>query len=83
MLYIAWMVILGDHNIKKISFKNFDFELAGVKNCIKQVVYQSLESPPPPPPPPPPKRATPRHPLHLTPPCTHASPTTPVRAAKA
>ena len=25
MLYIPWMVILGDHNIKKISFENFDF----------------------------------------------------------
>ena len=29
------------------------------------------------------KRPTPRHPLHPTPLCTHASPTTPVRAAKA
>ena len=25
MLYIPWMVILGDHNIKKTSFENFDF----------------------------------------------------------
>ena len=25
MLYIAWMVILGGHNIKKTSFENFDF----------------------------------------------------------
>ena len=25
MLYIAWMVILGDHGIKKTSFENFDF----------------------------------------------------------
>ena len=24
MLYIAWMAILGDHNIKKITFENFD-----------------------------------------------------------
>ena len=24
MLYIAWMVILGGHNIRKISFANFD-----------------------------------------------------------
>ena len=25
MLYIAWMVILGDHDVKKVSFGNFDF----------------------------------------------------------
>ena len=25
MLYISWMVILGDHNITKKSFRNFDF----------------------------------------------------------
>ena len=25
MLYIPWVVILGDDNIKKVSFKNFDF----------------------------------------------------------
>ena len=25
MLYIAWMVILSGHNIKKTSFENFDF----------------------------------------------------------
>ena len=25
MLYISWMVILGDHKMKKISFGNFDF----------------------------------------------------------
>ena len=25
MLYIAWMVILGNHGIKKVSFENFDF----------------------------------------------------------
>ena len=25
MLSIAWMVILGGHNIKKTSFENFDF----------------------------------------------------------
>ena len=25
MLYIPWMVILGDHNIRKISFENFVF----------------------------------------------------------
>ena len=24
MLYIAWMVILGDHGIEKISFENFN-----------------------------------------------------------
>ena len=25
MLYIPWMVILGGHNIKKLTFENFDF----------------------------------------------------------
>ena len=25
MLYIPWKVILGDHNIKKTSFRNFNF----------------------------------------------------------
>ena len=25
LLYIAWMVILGGHNIKKTSVENFDF----------------------------------------------------------
>ena len=25
MLYIAWIVILGGHGIKKTSFENFDF----------------------------------------------------------
>ena len=32
MLYIAGMVILGDHGIEKISFKNF--EPSKMKNCI-------------------------------------------------
>ena len=25
MLYVPWMFILGGHNIRKTSFKNFDF----------------------------------------------------------
>ena len=48
MLYIAWMVILGDHNIKKTSFENFDFGGAYGDKLYKQVVYQSLGSPAPP-----------------------------------
>ena len=49
MLYIPWMVILGDHNIKKTSFKNFDFWAAQGEKLHEQVVYQSLGTPPPPP----------------------------------
>ena len=37
MLYISWMVILGDQNMKKISFGNFDFELYTLKNCISRL----------------------------------------------
>ena len=37
MLYIAWMVILGDHNIKNISFGNFNLLAATVKNCISRL----------------------------------------------
>ena len=48
MLYIAWMVILGDQGIKKISFENFDFLAAQGEKLHKQVVYQSLGRPPPP-----------------------------------
>ena len=33
MLYIPWMVILGDHNIKKKGSKTSIFELSKVKNC--------------------------------------------------
>ena len=51
MLYIPWMVILGGHNIKKTSFKNFHFGAGHGEKLHKQVVYQSLGSPPPPPPP--------------------------------
>ena len=39
MLYIAWMVILGDHNIIKISFENFDFSAAQGEKLHKQVVH--------------------------------------------
>ena len=36
MLYIPWMIILGDCNIKKISFQNFDFS-AVLKNCTSRL----------------------------------------------
>ena len=51
MLYIPWMVILGDRNIKKTSFKNFDFWAAQGEKLHEQVVYLSLGTPPPPLPP--------------------------------
>ena len=37
MLYIPWMVILRDHNIKKISLEITIFELPNVKNCISRL----------------------------------------------
>ena len=52
MLYIPWMVILGDHNIIKTSFENFIFELPGVKSCISTLCTNPLGAPPPPPLPP-------------------------------
>ena len=48
MLYIACMIILGGHNIRKTSFKNFDFSAVHGDKLHKQVVYQSLGRPPPP-----------------------------------
>ena len=48
MLYIPWMVTLGDHNIKKTSFENFDFWADQGEKLHEQVVYQSLGSPPAP-----------------------------------
>ena len=50
MLCIAWMVILGDHNIKKTGFENFYFSAVRGEKLHKQVVHPSLGSPPPPPP---------------------------------
>ena len=44
MLYIYWVVILGDHDIKKISFENFQFSAARGEKLHKQVVYLSLAS---------------------------------------
>ena len=38
MLYIPWMVILGDQNIKKVSFKNFDFSAPQGEKLHQQVV---------------------------------------------
>ena len=49
MLCIPCMIILGDHNIKKVSFQNFNFRAAQGEELHKQVVYQSPRSPPPPP----------------------------------
>ena len=51
MLHIPWMIILGDHGIKKTSFENFDFEQPSVKNCISRLCTNPLGTPPPPPPP--------------------------------
>ena len=47
MLYVAWMVLLGDDNIKKISFENFDFRSAQGEKLHEQVVHQSLGRTPP------------------------------------
>ena len=49
MLYMPWMVILGDHGIKKISFENLIFELPRVKNCISRSYTNPLGDTPPPP----------------------------------
>ena len=38
MLHIPWMVILGDHNIKKNKFRKLTiFEPPKVKNCISRL----------------------------------------------
>ena len=50
MLYIPWIAILGDHNIKKISFETSIFELPRVQNCISRLCTNLLGAPPPPPP---------------------------------
>ena len=50
MLYMPWMVILSDNNMKKTSFENFDFLAAQGEKLQEQLVYPSLGSPPPPPP---------------------------------
>ena len=42
MLYIPWMVILGDHNIIKTSFENFDFRAVQGEKLHKQVVYRPI-----------------------------------------
>ena len=42
MLYIRWMVILGDFDIKKMSFGSFDFGAIQGEKVHKQVVHQSL-----------------------------------------
>ena len=49
MLYIAWMVILGDHGIRKTSFETSIFELSRVKNYISRLCTNPLGVPPPPP----------------------------------
>ena len=47
MLYIPWMVILGDQNIKKHVSKTSIFELPRVKNCISRLCTNPLGTPPP------------------------------------
>ena len=42
MLCIAWMVILGGHNIKKTSFENFDFGALQGEKLHKQVVSRPI-----------------------------------------
>ena len=49
MLYISWVVILGDPNIKKKVSETSVFEMYRLKNCSRLVVYQSHLTPPPPP----------------------------------
>ena len=45
MLYIAWMVILTGHNIKKTSFESSIFELPKVKNSISTLCTNPLGDP--------------------------------------
>ena len=45
MLYIPWMVILGDYGSKKKSFENSDFQLRGVKNCTSRLCTNPLGEP--------------------------------------
>ena len=48
MLYIAWMVILGGHNIqKKQVLKTSILELSRVKNRISRLCANPLGDPPP------------------------------------
>ena len=47
MLYIPWMVILGDHNIKKNNSKTSIFQLRKVKNCMSRVCTNPLGNPSP------------------------------------
>ena len=51
MLYISWMVILGDHGIvsKKQVSKTSILELPRVKNCISRLCTHPLGDAPPPP----------------------------------
>ena len=44
MLYIGWMVIVGDHGIKKRSFENFNFRAAQGEKLLKQVVHWPIQS---------------------------------------
>ena len=50
MLSILWMVILGDHRIKKKLSKNLILSASPIDQLDEHVVYQYLGSPPPPPP---------------------------------
>ena len=44
MLYILWVVIFGDHTIKKISSQNFDFWAAHGEKLHQQVVHRPIYS---------------------------------------
>ena len=51
MLYIPWMVPLGDPNVKKKNSKTLIFEVPGLKSCISRLCTNPLEDTPQPPPP--------------------------------
>ena len=56
MLYISWMIILGDHNIKKKQVSKTSIsELVTAKNYTGKLCTNPLRDPPPPPPHPIPK----------------------------
>ena len=47
MFYIAYLIIVDGHNMKKISFENFHYGAAEAGKLHKQVVSQPLGTPPP------------------------------------
>ena len=46
MLYIPWIVILGDHNIKENFSNTWFFELFMVKSCLRRLCTHPLGDPP-------------------------------------